>query len=115
MQNKKISLLTAILININIVIGSAFFLNASLIAQKSKGLATITWLLVGFILLPLILILTSLSKKFPVSGGIYEFNYSILGSFSGFISGWGQYIGTAAGNAVVLDAFVKLAKKIKMI
>ena len=112
MKQQKISLLIAILININIVVGGAFFINAPLIAQKAGMLAPLAWFGVGLLLLPLVLVLSSLSGAFPVAGGLYVYSEKLLSPFWGFVSGWGYFIGTAAGNALIFDAFGKLATKL---
>lgn len=105
MQDKKISLFLAILININIVIGAAFFIESPLIATRSGSLAPFSWLFVGLLLLPLIMVLSHLAKAYPVAGGLYIYSQKELSDFWGFVSGWGYYIGTAAGNAMVLSSF----------
>ena len=105
MNTPKLSLPLAILININVIIGGAFFISSGIIARKTGALAPLYWLLVGAILLPLVASLADLANKYPVAGGIYVYSERLLGSFWGFLSGWGYYIGTAAGNAVLLLAF----------
>ena len=101
----KISLWMAILINVNIVIGAGFFLIAPRINQTAGMLSPLSWLLVGLALFPLALVLSKLSKIYPDAGGIFVYSDKALGSLLGFISGWGYFIGTAAGNAVLLQEF----------
>ncbi len=105
MNQIKIPLWIAVLINVNIVIGSAFFLGASKIPAASGLLAPFAWILCGFMLLPLVLVLAKLAAHYPTAGGIYVYSQKQLGSLWGFISGWGYFIGTVAANAVVLHAF----------
>ncbi|MCK4264979.1 amino acid permease [Candidatus Babeliales bacterium] len=114
-MKSKISLFLAILININIVIGGGFFLSTKVLSQKSGIFSALAWLMVGIILLPLVLVLAKLSKAHPVSGGLYVYSHKALGPFWGFLSGWGYYVGTAAGNAVILHAFRKLAEEMGLI
>jgi len=110
--NKKISLLLAIIININIVVGGGFFLSIRAgITNDAGSLASFSWILVGLMLLPLTLALANLAQKYPVSGGLYVYSQKTLGSLWGFISGWGYYIGTAAGNAVIIHEFRKLSEQ----
>jgi amino acid transporter len=105
----------AILININIVIGSAFFLSAGRISSANGILAPFAWLLCGLMLLPLVIVLSRLSVHFPMAGGLYVYSRECLGSLWGFISGWGYYIGTAAANAVVIHAFSEHFQKLGMV
>ncbi len=105
MIKNKISLTTAILININIIVGSAFFIGAKDIAIKNGKFAPLTWILFGLTLLPLILVLSQLSKLYPHAGGLYVYSKKHLGDFWGFLSGWGYYIGSIAGNAIIIHKF----------
>ncbi len=108
---KKIPLSIAILININIVVGGGFFLSSSNIFKTSGRLAPLTWVLCGLLLLPLVQILADLSRLYPTAGGLYVYSKKNLGDFWGFISGWGYFVGTVAGNAIILHAFSDLAQK----
>ena len=107
MPYKKLSLWIAILININIVIGGGFFLGIPRVLHTSGLLAPFAWALVGILILPLTLIIARFSTIFPDAGGIFVYSDKVLGSFLGFLCGWGYFIGTAAGNAALLDAFGK--------
>lgn len=112
MNSVKIPVWLAVLMNANIVIGSAFFLGAGKIAAATGMLAPITWILCGILLLPLVLIFSHLALRFPQAGGIYVYSKECLGSLWGFISGWGYYIGVVAANAAVLHAFSSELQKI---
>ena len=109
MNKNKISLYLAILININVVIGGGFFFSAGLMAQKGGPLAPLVWIMVGLILFPLVYVLAHLARTYPVAGGIYIYSKKRLSPFWGFVSGWGYFVGTLAGNAVILHEFRKRA------
>lgn len=112
---QKIPLWLAVIININIVIGGAFFLNAPNIARVAGKFAPMSWVLCGLLLLPLVLVLAALSRVYPTAGGIYTYSYQQFGKLTGFISGWGYFIGTAAGNAVIVHGFSTLAQKLELL
>lgn len=112
MEHIKIPVWVAVLINVNIVIGSAFFLNASHINYQSGILAPFAWILCGLLLLPLVIVLANLSKHHPSAGGLYAYSFRQLGPVWGVISGWGYFIGTIAANAAVIHAFSKKIQKI---
>jgi amino acid transporter len=95
----------AVLINVNIVVGSAFFLSAHPITQAAGLLAPVAWLACAFLLLPLVITLARLAVRFPRAGGIYVYSKEALGDVGGFVCGWSYYIGTVAANAAVLQAF----------
>ncbi|MFC1894556.1 APC family permease [Candidatus Dependentiae bacterium] len=104
-MEKKISLWIAIIININVIIGSAFFIGSGIIAQKSGLFAPIIWLLCGIIILPIVFAFAQLSKTYPEAGGIYIYPKRELGSLWGFISGWGYFISITSGNAIIMHSF----------
>lgn len=111
-MNKKISLLIAILININIVVGGGFFLSARNMFTSFGALAPLSWVICGLLLLPLVYVLARLSNAYPTAGGLYVYSQKTLGNWFGFISGWGYYIGTVAGNAVILHGFSMQLQKL---
>jgi APA family basic amino acid/polyamine antiporter len=104
-NNSSIPFWVAVLININIVVGSAFFLGAPQFCRLNGYLAPFVWIFCGTLLLPLVIVLSKLSRMYPTAGGLYIYSLKHLGSFWGFVSGWGYYVGAAAGNAVVLHGF----------
>ena len=112
---KKIPLWLAIIININIVVGGGFFISASNIFETTGLLASFPWIICGILLLPLVKILSKLSNIYPEAGGIYVYSKNQLGNFWGFISGWGYFIGTVAGNAMILHAFSSLAQEMSLL
>ncbi|MBM3886483.1 APC family permease, partial [Candidatus Dependentiae bacterium] len=107
LENKKISFLGAVLINTNIVIGSAFFLSAPDVSFKAGFMAPATWALCAVLLLPLALIFSNFAYRYPEAGGIYVYSENELGRFWGYLSAWMYFIGTVAGNAMVLRCCAK--------
>ena len=103
-MKNKISLSTAIMLNINIIIGSAFFVGAKSISENGL-LGPLSWILFGLALLPLVIVLSKLTNKYPTAGGLFVYSKRNLGAFWGFVSGWGYYIGTIAGNAIIIHLF----------
>jgi len=115
MSPKKIPLWLAIIININIVVGGGFFLSAHNIFETTGLLAPFPWIICGILLLPLVQVLSKLSNVYPEAGGIYVYSKKQLGDFWGYISGWVYFIGTAAGNAMILHAFSSLLQEMTII
>ena len=114
MSNSKQSIpyWIAIIINVNIVVGSTFFLSAQDISVKSGLLGPAIWLGCGLMLFPLIAVFAKFARTFPEEGGIYVYSQRVLGKTWGFVSCWGYFIGTAAGNAAVLHAFSTYIQKV---
>ena len=106
---------SAVLINVNIVVGAGFFLKVQKISTASGSLAPLAWIACGLLLLPLVNALAQLSQKYPRAGGIYIFSKELLGEGWGVVSGWAYYLGTAAANALLLHAFCEMVLKIAVV
>lgn len=115
MSTAKIPIWLAILININVVIGSAFFMGAGKVSASNGILAPIAWLLCGLMIFPLIAVLARLAVHYPTAGGLYTYSKESLGNFWGFLSSWGYFIGASAGNAAVIHAFCSEFRNIQSI
>jgi amino acid transporter len=105
MSQKQIPLWLAVVTNINIIIGSAFFMGTSQITAAAGYLSPFVWIIAGLFLMPLVFVLNKLSSKYPQAGGLYVYAQKTIGKFAGFMSGWGYFIGTLIGNVLVLQAF----------
>ncbi|MFA5306360.1 MAG: APC family permease [Candidatus Babeliales bacterium] len=93
----------AIVININILLASAFCIDLKKIWASSGGMPIFfIWLLGAVAFLPIILVLARLAWRFPFSGGLYVYNKRALGEFWGFVSGWGYFVGTIAANGYII-------------
>ena len=107
-QGQKMSLWMAILANINVVVGGAFFINAPKISEIAGGLAPIAWMICALMLAPLAIIFARLAQRFPHAGSIYVYTKQAFGRFCGFAAGWMYFVGNTAGNLVLIDAFAQL-------
>jgi amino acid transporter len=95
----KLSLPMAIFININVILGSGLFINTVLLAQFAGALGALSYTIVGILLLPLVLGMSYLVKKYP-EGGFYSFAAYDLSPFFGFISAW-SYFTAKLGSATL--------------
>ena len=105
MKEQKISLSTAILLNMNIMIGSGILIGPGAAAAISGNASFLTWPLVALIFLPIVLCTIELSRLFPGAGGFYLYAKQGLGKTAGFASGWIYILGytfTAAVEIVAL-------------
>ena len=89
-QSKKLSLAAAIFININIMLGTGFFINTVLLTKTAGSLGASVYLLVAVLLLPLIISIAKLLEYHHESGTFYDFGKSIS-PFFGFISSWSYF------------------------
>lgn len=99
----KLSLRSAILININIMLGSGIFINSTILAKKAGFLGAFCYTLVGLLMLPLIISMSRLIALYP-SGAFYTFSSKEIHPFIGFLSSW-SYITGKLASAVIITQF----------
>ncbi len=110
-HKQTLSLKEAILININIMLGSGIFINTVLLAKNSALLSGCMYLLNGALVLPLILSMAALMRIHP-RGGFYTFGAQEIGSFAGFFSAWSYFIGKLASAALMIHTAFLLIQTI---
>lgn len=103
MSTHKLSLLSAIFININIMLGAGTFVNTVVLAQKVGGLGGLLYLAAAAIMFPLILCMARLTST-HAGGSFYTFG-SQIHSFWGFLSSWSYFIGKLASAALGVHVF----------
>lgn len=100
MKEQKISLSTAILLNMNIMIGSGILIGPGAAAAISGNASFLTWPIVALIFLPIVLCTIELSRLFPGAGGFYLYAKQGLGKTAGFAAGWLYILGYTFAAAV---------------
>ncbi len=93
MQQKKISLVSAIILNVNILVGSAIFAFPSLMAGIAGNASFLSWGIVALLFLPLVLAAVELTSLFPGAGGFYTYAKEGLGKEAGYLAGWLYIVG----------------------
>lgn len=107
----KLSLPTAVLININIMLGAGIFINTPSLAQKAGLLGAFMYILVGVLMLPLILSIARLLRIHP-SGGFYVFAKEEINPFAGFLSGWCYFTSKVASCMLMIHVSMTLLQHI---
>lgn len=110
-QDYKLSLPTAILININIMLGAGIFINTPTLAQRAGLLGAFMYVLVGILMLPLILSIAQLLRIHP-AGGFYTFAHKEINPFMGFLSGWSYFTSKVASCMLMIHVSVTLIQHI---
>lgn len=103
-HEQKLSLPMAILININIMMGSGIFLNTVLIAHNAGAVGFFSYFIVGLMLLPLVLTMAQLIQLHP--GGFYSFSSKELSPFGGFVTTWGYFTAKLASATIMMHTCV---------
>lgn len=104
-QPKKISFIGAVIININVMLGSGLFINTVVLANKAGALGCMGYAIIGILLLPLILCMAELVRIVP-HGGFYGYATQAFSPLAGFVSSWSYFIGKLASATVALHTAV---------
>ena len=100
MKEHKISLSTAILLNMNIMIGSGIMGGPAAVAAICGNASFLAWPLVALMFLPIVLATIELNRMFPGAGGFYLYAKQGLNKMAGFASGWLYIVGYTFAAAV---------------
>lgn len=100
MQQHKISLTTAILMNINIMVGSGILIGPGIMAGISGNASFLSWFIVALLFLPIVLSTVQMSRMCPGAGGFYAYAKEGLGKTAGYWSGWMYVTGYTFSVAV---------------
>lgn len=85
--------MSAILMNMNIMIGGGVFAGPALMALSAGNASFIAWIVAALIFVPMVLSTSQLIGMFPRGGGFYQYAASGLGNSVGFLSAWSYLIG----------------------
>lgn len=109
-EPKKIPFLIAVLMNINIIVGSGIYIFPQLMTKQAGGISFLGWMLGGLLILPIVLTIAQAARLFPGEGGFYNYCTTALGQDTGFIANWAYllgYMGTVATSiSVVRDRLI---------
>lgn len=100
MKHHKISLTTAILMNLNIMIGSGILIGPAVMAGIAGNASFLSWFLVALIFLPIVLSTVQMSRMCPGAGGFYAYAKEGLNLTAGYWSGWLYIVGYTFSLAV---------------
>lgn len=107
----KIPLWTAILINLNIMIGVGVFINTIPLYKIAGTVGALSYLAIGILMLPLILSISHLLKIHP-AGGFYTFGSRELSPFLGFVSTWSYFVAKLASTAIMTHVSVTFIQEL---
>ncbi len=109
-KNNTISLFSAVIININIIIGSGVFINTAELARRAGLLGGLSYFFVGLLLLPLILSFVKLLEQYP-SGGFYAYCSTAIHPIVGFINTWCYFFAKLSSATLSIHIFTLLLQK----
>lgn len=110
-NNQKLSLTTAILINMNMMLGSGIFMNTALLAQHAGILGSFGYLVIGLFMLPMVLTMAQLLTMHP-GGNFYTFAREHISPTFGFLNAWGYFIAKLSTSTVTIHVAVSLLQQL---
>jgi amino acid transporter len=108
---KQIPFWSAVIININVMLGAGLFVNTALLAHKAGALGFAGYTISGLLLFPLILCIAELMRLFP-HGGFYGYARAAFSPFAGFVSSWSYFTAKLASAALTLHTAVLLLQQL---
>lgn len=110
-QEHHLSLPAAVLININIMLGTGIFVNTTNLAQRAGALGALGYVIIGILMLPLVISISHLLTLHP-AGGFYAFGQKELSPFAGFMSAWIYFTGKLASATLAIHTAVLLIQNV---
>ncbi len=103
-QQKKgtISVLGAILMNVNLMIGAAAFVGPALMAQRAGSASVFGWVWSIAIFFPVVWCVAQIAQLLPGKGSFYLYSREGINTSAGFISGWVYFLGYVSIGAMQL-------------
>ena len=92
------------------MLGSGIFINSTVLAKQAGIFGALSYLIVGVLMLPLIISMSTLVGLHP-SGGFYTFGKEEISPFVGFVSTWSYIIGKLASATIVTQISVLLLQQ----
>lgn len=107
----KLSLSSAILISLNIMMGAGIFINTVELAKRAGALSGFMYPLMGILIAPLMLTIAALIRLHP-AGGFYVFGQKEITPLVGYLSTWSYFIAKLASASLMIHVAVSLINQI---
>ena len=99
-KQKKIGLLKMLPQALGGTIGGPIFAILGIVILKANSGLLISLILSGLLMILFIMIYSELALSLPIAGGGYSFSKEAIGGLSGFLIGWGMWIGNLLFTAL---------------
>lgn len=108
--SRQLSLASAVLVNLNIIVGSGIFINTVLLARLAGIASALTYVVVGLLILPLMASFACLAHR-HAGGSLYSYSVG-LGDYWAFFSVWGYTLTKLASCTVAIHVCASLLSSI---
>lgn len=106
-KSNQLSLWQAILINMSVMFGAGLFINTVNLTKITGGAGFLSYVVVAFLILPILLVIARLIKYHP-SGGFYAYGAHNISKFAGFFSAWSYFVGKLGSATLLIHVFSSL-------
>ncbi len=107
-----ISMTTAILMTMNIMIGTAVYGLPHQMAAIAGNASFLSWTIAGLMLLPAVMCISRLSQIVPSSNGFFMYSYQAMGRLPGYIVGMIYMSGYIFASTAILHMFRQAVLKL---
>lgn len=110
-DHHKLSLRSAILINLNVMVGFGVFVNTVMLSQLTGALGCVVYAIVALLITPLIMSVAALMRIHP-AGGFYTYAAKEIHPLAGFVSAWVYFTGKLASAALIMHVSTTLLQQL---
>lgn len=107
-HTEKLSLTSAILMNINLMVGASAFMAPEIMTAYAGPASFYGWLLAGALFLPVVWCVAQMTAYFPGQGSFYSYASKTISREAGFISGWVYFLGYVSIGALQLMSLTRI-------
>lgn len=104
---RELGLTDALAIGLGTMIGAGIFVLSAVAAQRAGPAAAVSYVLAGFICLPIAMIISELATGMPKAGGSYHLISRALGPTAGAIVGPSNWLGLTFATSFYLIGFAQ--------
>jgi len=110
-QTKKLSLTSAILMNINLMVGASAFMAPTFMTKAAGDASFYGWLVAGLLFFPVVWCIAQITTYFPEQGSFYCCSSKTMSKTAGFFSGWIYFLGYISIGALQLMSLISILQQ----
>jgi len=98
--SQKLSLVGAVLMNINLMVGASAFISPSMMAEHADSASFYSWIYAALLFFPVVWCVAQIAKLFPGKGSFFSYSNNVISKKAGFMSGWVYFLGYVSIGAM---------------
>jgi amino acid transporter len=104
----KMSLVGAILMNVNLMVGASAFMAPGYMTQYAGTASFYGWLFAGALFFPVVWCIAHITEYFPGQGSFYSYSSNTISRTAGFLSGWMYFLGYVSIGSLQLMSLTSI-------